>query len=162
MIELDSDIKEKMQGLKRAMAAGADGKILKRELSKELRGLLNGLVTKQRSKILSLPSKGHTGPSVRQAVARQLKAATRWSGQNTGISVIQRARGMPRDFRMAGRMFNREEGWNPTSLGGEQRHQEVSPAQWFDGPTEGVRPEVTRELHRALDRTAAKIAQKAR
>lgn len=165
MLELDSDIKEKMLALKKALAEGADGKVLKRELSKELRGLMNPLVTKQRAAVLRLPSKGGSrtnGGGMRQAVARQTKAATRWSGQNAGVSIIQRARGMPRDFRMAGRMFNREEGWNPKTLGGEQVHQEMSPSQWFDRETVGVRPDVARDIDSALERTAAKLAQKAR
>lgn len=162
MIDLEADIAKRMQGLKRAMQAGADGKILKRELSKRLRGVLDPLVQEQKSRVLRLPSKGHSGPSMRQAIARQIKAGTRWSGNNTGVQVVQKARGMPRDFRMAGRMFNREDGWNPQTLGGEVQHQEVSPANWFDQPTEGARPEVTREVHAALVAAAAKIGQQAR
>lgn len=158
MIDLDSDIKEKMGYIKKAMAEGATGKTLKRELSKELRSIMNPLVAEQRRKVLALPSKGGHPQSMRQAVARQTKAATRWSGRNMGVSVIQRARGMPRDFRMAGRMFNREDGWNPTTLGGETIHQQMRPAGWFDDVTAGQKPEVGRKIYRALEQTAAKIA----
>lgn len=159
MIDLDSDIREKMLLIKKAMAEGATGKTLKRELSKELRNLMNPLVAEQRRKVLALPSSGKAhGQSMRQAVARQTKAATRWSGRNMGVSIIQRARSMPRGFDYAGRAFNREEGWNPTTLGGEVHHQQIRPAQWFDGPTAGVRPEIGREVHAALERTADKIA----
>lgn len=162
MIDLDSDIKEKMAHLKRAMAEGADGKVLKRELSKRLRGIMNPLVMEQRARVLRLPSKGHKGPSMRQAIARQTKAATRWSGKSMGVQVIQRARSMPRNFDYAGRAFNREQGWNPQTLGGETVHQEIRPAQWFDGPTTGKRPQVGREVHAALEQAAAKIASRAR
>lgn len=165
MLELETDVKEKMGKLKRAFAEAANGKDLKRELAKELRGLLNPLVSAQRQAVLRLPSKGGrrgNGGSMRQAVARQVKGATRWSGQNAGVSVIQRARGMPRDFRMAGRMFNREEGWNPTTLGGETVHQEMQPAGWFDDLTTGVRPDVAQKVSSALDRAAARIGQQAR
>jgi hypothetical protein len=161
MIDLDSDIKEKMVAIKRAMAEGAGGKTLKRELSKRLRGLMNPLVMEQRRKVLALPSKGGSRQSMRQAIARQTRAATRWSGQNMGVSIIQRGRAMPRSFNMAGRMFNREEGWHPTSLGGETRHQQIRPAQWFDAPTAGKRGEVGRQVHAALEETAAKIASSA-
>lgn len=162
MIELDSSIKEEMSKLKRAMAEASDGKVLKRELSKRLRNLMNPLVQEQRGRVLRLPSKGHSGSSMRQAIARQTKAATRWGGRTMGVSIIQRARSMPRDFNMAGRAFNREEGWNPTTLGGTTVHQQVSPTQWFDGATDGKKPEVGRQVLAALEETSAKIAAQVR
>lgn len=163
MIEMDSDAKEKMGILKRAMAEASDGKILKRELSKQLRDLMNPLVAKQRAKVLSLPSSGPShGESMRQAVARQTKAQARWSGRNMGVSVIQRARSMPRGFQYAGRMFNRAEGWNPTTLGGETVHQQIRPAGWFDNQTDGVRPEALHGIEQALEATAVKIAASVR
>lgn len=162
MISLESDVKEKMGKLKRAMAEAADGKIMKREISKELRTIVQPLEQRMRRRMLSLPSKGHPGPSMRQAIARQTKAATRWSGQNAGVSVVQRARAMPRDFRLAGRAFNRESGWNPKTLGGVVEHQQIRPAEWFDGETVGVRPEAQREIIRALDKTAAILAARAK
>jgi hypothetical protein len=161
MIEMDTDLKEKMGKLKRAMAAAENGKDIKREIAKELRALMNPLVAEQRARVLRLPSKGGHTQSMRQAVARQTKAATRWGGNNMGVSVIQRARAMPRNFQMAGRMFNREEGWNPQTLGGETVHQQVRPTQWFDQPTTGVRGEASHKMHQALDRAADKIASSA-
>ncbi len=95
---------------------------------------------------------------MRQAIARQTRAATRWGGKTIGVSVIQRGRAMPRDFRFAGRAFNRKGGWNPTSLGGETVHQQVRPAQWFDSETAGVRREAAHKVHVALDKAADKIA----
>lgn len=162
MIEIETDIKDKMQAIKRAMAEGATGKTMKRELAKRLRGIMNPLVQEQRSRVLRLPSKGGHSQSMRQAIARQTKAATRWSGENTGVSVIQRARSMPRQFNMAGRMFNREEGWHPKTLGGETLHQQIRPAQWFDGATTGKRPEIARQIHAAVSEAADKIAASAR
>lgn len=161
-VRLDTDIKNEMQKLKKAMAEGAGGRTLKRELSKKLRGLMNPIVAEQRGRVLRLPSKGHKGPSMRQAIARQTKAATRWGGKSMGISVIQRARGMPRQFNMAGRAFNREEGWNPTTLAGETIHQQMSPTQWFDSPTASQKPEVGREILAAMRETADRIADIAR
>jgi hypothetical protein len=161
VIELDSDIKQKMAGLKRAMAEASDGKVLKRQLSKRLRGLVAPLVAEQKARVLRLPSKGHDGPGLRQAIARQTKAATRWSGKNMGVQIIQRGRSMPRDFRLAGRAFNREAGWHPKTLGGETVLQQIRPAQWFDQPVKGKRSQVAREVHTALEEAAAKIGQSA-
>jgi hypothetical protein len=162
MMELDSDIKKKMAVLKRAMGEAADGKILKRELSKRLRSLMTPMVAQQKTRVMRLPSKGHPGPSMRAAIARQTKAATRWSGNSMGVQIIQRGRGMPRNFDYAGRAFNRSEGWHPTNLGGESVHQEIRPAKWFDDVTDGARPRVGREVLEALDATADKIAARAR
>lgn len=156
---LESDIRAKMTTLAGAFKDGGAPKTMKRELSKRLRTIAKPLETKMKERILRLPSKGHSGPSMRQAVAQKTRAATRWSGDNIGVSVVQRARGMPRDFRMAGRMFNREEGWNPVNLAGEVLHQQMRPAQWFDGETSGMRPELQQEIIRALDDAAVKIGQ---
>lgn len=161
MIKLENDVQDMMRVIRRMMNEATTGKALKRELSKELRGIMNPLVAEQRRRVLALPSRGGHTQSMRQAVARQTKAATRWSGKNVGVQVIQRARGMPRNFNMAGRMFNREEGWNPTTLGGETVHQQIRPAGWFDDVTTGVRPDVTRRVRHALEQAADKIAESA-
>lgn len=163
MIELDArDLKRAMTQMRQAMAAGADGKIMKRELSKRLRGLMAPLVQEQKARILGTPSKGHKGASMRQAIAKQTKAAVRWSGSNIGVQVTQRGRSMPRDFRLAGRAFNREEGWHPQNLGGVVMHQQVRPSAWFDQPTHGQASKVKHEVMEALQDAAGKIADKAR
>jgi hypothetical protein len=66
---------------------------------------------------------------------------------------------MPREFRFAGRMFNRAQGWNPQSLGGIQRHQQVTPSGWFDGPMKQDRLVARREITEALEETAATLAR---
>src|SRR4051812_26258771 len=116
MIGPKNDLAEVMRTMRRALKQAEDGKVLQRELAKRLRKFMQPLVAAQRTRVLRLPSKGHPGESMRQAVARQTRAATRWSGKNAGIQIIQRARSMPRDFNMAGRMFNRDGGWEPQNL----------------------------------------------
>lgn len=161
MIDMETDIKQKMAGLRHAMAAGADGKVMKRQLSKRLRGIMLPTEQRMKARVLSLPSKGHKGPSMRQAIAKQTKAATRWSGKDIGVNIVQRSRAMPRDFRMAGRAFNREQGWNPTNLGGIQEHQQIRPAAWFDSQTVGIRPDAQRAMLHALNETAVILAARA-
>ena len=157
-IRIDTDIQTEMRRLGLALKVHSDGKTLKRDVAKRLRKIVGPLAKEQKSRVLRLPSKGHGGQSMRQAIARQVRAATRWGGKDVGVSVIQRARGMPRDFNMAGRAFNREEGWHPTTLGGEQVHQQATPTKWFDDVTVGVRPEATREIRAAMEDLADKIA----
>lgn len=163
MMELDDrDIRRAMQSLGRAMRAEGVNKDIKRDVSKKLREAMRPMVEKRKAAVLRLPSKGHPGTAMRQAIAKQIRAATRWSGEQGGVSIVQRARGMPRGFNMAGRMFNRAEGWNPTSLGGERVHQQVKPVEWFDaaqdtGETNRARQEIVSGLEEAAGRLAAEI-----
>lgn len=154
----DTDLKAAMNHLARAFAKASDGKVMKRALSKQLRGLMKPLLDSRKAAVLRLPSKGHAGPSMRQAIAKQTRAATRFSGKNTGISIIQRGRSMPRDFNMAGRAFNREEGWYPQNLGGVQEHQQIRPAQWFDDQIKSDRALVRREIIKAIGEASDKMA----
>jgi hypothetical protein len=154
----DSDLKAAMNHLALAFKKSSDGKRLKRELSKQLRKLMKPLVAERKAAVLRLPSKGHAGPSMRQAIAKQTRAAIRYSGRSTGVSVIQRGRSMPRDFNMAGRAFNREVGWNPTNLAGVQTHQEMRPTQWFDDQVKADRSRVRRDIIQAIGDMSDKMA----
>lgn len=156
----DSDLRRAMNHLARAMSAEGVNKKIKRQVGANLRKLMKPMVAERQRRVLALPSKSNTG--MRAAIARQTRAAVRWKGRNTGISIIQRARGMPRDFQYAGRMFNREEGWNPTNLGGETEHQQMSPASWFDGAADDDAPRVRREIIGALDEVAGSLADEIR
>jgi hypothetical protein len=121
------------------------------------------MVLKRRAAVRALPSKGHSGQNMRQAIARSIRAATRWSGKSGGVSVIQRGRGMPRDFRYAGRAFNREEGWNPTNLAGEVETQKVRPAEWFDSAADVAEAKLARrQIIEALDDVAGTLADEIR
>lgn len=160
MFEIDdSDLRQAMLHLARAMRQPGVDKRIKRTVSAKLRKIAKPMAEERKRRVLALPSKGHSGVSMRHAVARQTRVATRWSGKDAGISVVQRARGMPRDFAYAGRAFNRESGWNPTTLGGEVEHQQMRPASWFDGAAEMDRPVVRREIIGALDEVAGTMAE---
>lgn len=161
MIELDDrTFRDALQAIARAMAKESDGKSLKRDLAKNLRGVVEPLRAKVIAKLMSLPSQGHPGAGMREAIARQTRAGVRFTGRQTGVNLVQRARGMPRNFQYAGRAFNREEGWNVTSLGGEQLVQQMQPAQWFDGPIEDDAPgEARRAITGALEDMADRIAR---
>lgn len=154
----DDDMRRAMNHLARVFAKAEDGKLMKRELAKRLRQIVRPLVQERKAAVLALPSKGHAGQSMRQAIARQTRAATRWRGRNTGISIIQRARGMPRNFNMAGRAFNREMGWTPTTLGGIKEHQQMRPALWFDSKSKTDRPVIRRQIEKAIGDASDKMA----
>lgn len=159
----DRDIRRAMQHLSRAMQSDKAGKQIKRDVGKRLRAMMQPMVNKRKAAVLRLPSHGHTGAGMRQAVARQIKATTRWSGKSGGVSIVQRARSMPRNFNMAGRAFNRAEGWNPRSLGGEVVHQQMRPVEWFDSQADGGDTRRARhEIVAALEDTAGRLASEIR
>lgn len=163
----DSDMRAAFQHLGRAFGKQTNGRYFKRETSKRLRQIVQPLADERKSAVLRLPSRGSEGTglpmgrgeSMRQAIARQIKPSTRWSGKGAGVSIIQRSRGMPRNFNMAGRMFNREAGWNPTALGGVTVHQQVRPALWFDKEVKTDRPRVRREIEEAIGDLSDKMAE---
>lgn len=159
MIELSADAQRTaLRALGRAVEAEADGKKLKRELAKELRGVIEPLRQQVIARLMRIRSAGHPGPSLRRAVARQTRAAVRFRGDNTGVSLVQRARGMPRDFRYAGRALNRPEGWRPQALGGVRVQQLATPAEWFDQPVGDTATAV--DARRAIDRTLEDMARR--
>ncbi len=161
-----------MTHLARAMSAEGVNKSIKRDVSKRLRLLMKPLVAKRRAAVLRLPSSGRStnkayaaghAVSMRQAIAQKTVAATRWSGKSGGVSIIQRARGMPRGFQMAGRMFNRVEGWSPQSLNGESFHQDMQPVEWFDSQQDVAETRMIRhQVIQALDETAGTLADEIR
>lgn len=164
MIEIDpDDYREAMRAIGRAVGKEADGKALKRDLARKLRAIIGPLREKVVARLMSLPSSGHSGEGMREAIARQTKAGTRFGGKNAGVQLVQRTRGMPRNFPYAGRAFNREEPWTPTTLGGIQVTQQMQPAQWFDGPIQDEAPgEAQAAILEALEETAERIARNTR
>lgn len=155
----DSDLRRAMHHLARAMRAEKVSRHIKRDVSKKLRMLMRPMVEKRRAAVLRLPSSGHSGQGMRQAIAQKVVAATRWSGKSGGVSIIQRARGMPRNFQMAGRAFNRAEGWYPQDLNGVEMYQQVTPVEWFDSQADsGEAREVRHQVIQALDEVAGTLA----
>jgi hypothetical protein len=121
------------------------------------------MVEKRKAAAFRIPSSGHPGPSMRQAIAKQIRAATRWSGEQGGVSIAQRGRGMPRKFNMAGRAFNRSEGWHPKNLGGVKVHQQVRPVEWFDRVQDATETNHARqEIVQALEDVAGTLASEIR
>lgn len=163
MIELSTDQqRDGLRSLARAVVAEADGKQLKRELAAELRKVMEPIRARQVARIMAIPSKGHPGPSLRQAVAKQTRAGVRFGGRNAGVNITQRARAMPREFRFAGRALNREEGWQPQTPGGVKLTQHARPVEWFDQPGHAASRDATHATQQVLERMAQRLADRAR
>jgi len=162
VIEFDVDkARNGLTALSRALAQESDGKALKRDLGKKLRALMDPLRAQVVRRLMQTGGSGHPGAGLREAIARQTRAGVRFSGRNTGVNLVQRARGMPRDFQYAGRAFNRVEGWNPKSLGGATMHQQAQPVEWFDEPTSKSTEEARQAAMEAMEDMARRLAERA-
>lgn len=149
-----------MNHLGQAFRADKTTKLIKRETARKLRQALGPMVADRKSRVLALPSKGgpRQGGSMRSAIAKKVAGSTRWSGRDTGVSIVQRARGMPRNFQYSGRMFNRTEGWQTQNLGGEVETQVMRPDKWFDDAAIEDTPMIREQISEALDAAAATMA----
>ena len=160
----DRDMRRAMNALGRAFRADKMNRRIKTEVSKKLRAAMRPMVEERKARVLSLPSRGgsRVGGSARSAVAKKVSGATRWSGRDTGVSIVQRARGMPRDFQYVGRMFNRTEGWQPQNLAGESTTQVMRPSGWFDDASATDAVKVRGEIVEALEEVAGTMAAEIR
>lgn len=163
MIELSIDQQRQgLTALSKAIAEESDGKALKRDFAKRLREVIQPIRAQVIRRLMQTGGSSHPGPGMREAIARQVRAGVRFSGRDTGVNLVQRARGMPRGFNMAGRAFNRAEGWTPTALGGVQVHQLATPTEWFDQPTKDSVDEARRAAAEVMEDMARRLAERAR
>lgn len=147
-----------LTALSRALAAESDGKALKRDLAKRLRAVMQPVREQVVRRLMSTGGASHEGQSLRQAVAKQTRAGVRFSGRNTGVNLVQRTRGMPRGFNMAGRAMNRAEGWQAHATA----RQHARPAEWFDQPAKASTDEARRATMEAMEDMARRLAERAR
>lgn len=157
-----SDLKDMASAIKRE----ADSKQLRRDLMRNLRQAVKPAENEAKSSIMAMGSAGlRTGPSLRSAIARQVKSETRLSGKYAGIRVKVRKRNMPRGFVNAPKRTNSAKGWRHPTFGrdadGATRwvHQLGKP-RWFDDPMQAHAPEYRAAVHQAMEETANRLARK--
>lgn len=141
----------------------ADGKLLRRELSKALRSAADRPIAKAKSEIMAAPSRGlTTSQPLRSTVARSIKPSVRLSGRQTGVSIRQSATPNLRGFRNAGRKFNRASFRHPVH-GNRQVWvtQRTHAAGWFDRPMRDSQPEFKAEVLRVVQDLADTLAARA-
>ncbi len=168
MIELTVE-QQALQALARALDSEADGKKLRRDLSKTLREAMEPLKKEAQGNVRSLRATvvmrsnktrdksgrfvtlGGREASLRDAVASAVKAEGRLSGKATGARLRVPRKGMPRGFNNAARRLNRKSGWRHPVFGGSGWVQQTaSPPGWFDRATNN--PKVVQESKlRVLD-----------
>lgn len=155
---------EGLQALGRALKAEADGKKLRRDLSKNLREALEPIKEEARSNLMGVASAGLTrGAPLRTTVLDQMKAEARLSGKSTGARLRVRRRGMPRGFASAGKALNNPAGWrHPVFNTGTWVQQIAIPPEWFDRATRAGHDQAQDKAMRAMEDMAKRIAKNAR
>jgi hypothetical protein len=149
-----------LQTLGRALGAEADGKKLRRDLAKNMRTALAPAVAQAQSGIKSMSSGGlpHTGPPLRAAIARQVKAEARLSGRSTGARVKARKKSMPRGFANAPKRTNSHKGWRRQVYGrGAWVTQRGRPG-WFDEPMKRNAKQYRAAVLAAMEQAAKRIS----
>jgi hypothetical protein len=161
MIEMSADTAA-LKALGRALGEEADGKKLRRDLAKEMRAALAPAVAEAQSGIKSMPSRGlpHTGPPLRAAIARQIKAEARLSGRSTGARVKARKKSMPRGFANAPKRTNSQKGWRRQIFGRGVWVEQRGRPGWFDDPMQRNATQYRAAVLDAMEATAKRIAGK--
>lgn len=154
-----------MQIVAKALRAELDGKQLRKDLIREMKGAAEPARDEARAAVLAIPTSGgpRTGEPLRQAIAERTTTEVRLSGRSTGVRVRVKGRGMPRGFRFAGRMLNRPRGWRHRVFGRDVWvSQTASSPRWFDGTMRRHRDEMKTAVREPLEAMARRIADRVR
>lgn len=146
----------------RVLKSEADGKTLRRNLIRELKAAAEEPISKARSEMLATPSRGLTrGASLRSTVAKSIKPVSRLSGQATGVSIRQARTPELRNFKMAGRRFNRGDFRRPV-FGTARYVVQSGNKEWFDRPMQDAKPDFRDDVLRVVQELADTLAARAR
>lgn len=162
-----ADIRVDVEGipaLVAALKAEADGKVLRRQLAKDMRTSLKPAVGEARASIMGMSSAGHSvSPTLRSAISRRISANVRLTGRSTGARV--RARKLPdtvRGFRNAPKLTNRK-GWRHPLFGDTEEwvEQEGKP-NWFDDVMRKGHDKHKRAVLGAMEDMARRISRRSK
>lgn len=152
-----------LQRLGRAIRAEADGKELKRELTREFREVMEPARDRAVSRLMGTGHAGLAteGEPLRTAVKARTKVQVRLSGRSPGVSVRVgkiRARG----FDMAGRRLDDKRGFRRRVYGKTWVTQRTTPPEWFDGTMRDTKKDNVRAARRVMQAWAQRIARRVR
>jgi hypothetical protein len=146
----------------RALKAESDGKALRRDLVRNLKGVAEPALQAVRASILSMPSHSHQNPGLRESVARATKVSIR-TGSRAGVSIVTRKKSMPRDFRNAPKRLNSSEGWRHKVFGDPDRWvDQRGKVGWFDDTLKPFRAPGKEAALAALAEAAQRIETRAK
>ena len=149
-----------LAALGRAMKAEADGKALRKDLTKELKEIISPIVSEARGAATGMPSAGleHDGEPLRSAIARRIVGEVRYSGRATGVRIKAKRKGMPRGFEHAPKRTNARGGWRRPVYGNKEVWvTQVGVPDWFDDVMRDQRPDAKAKCLAAMEDTARRI-----
>ncbi|MFF1417475.1 hypothetical protein [Streptomyces sp. NPDC058280] len=154
---------EGLDALVRAIRAEADGKQLRKELARNMRGALKPGAVMAKSGIMAMSSAGMgTGPSLRAAIAKKIRPEVKLGGRWSGARVKAFKTPGIRGFTNAPKRTNRRNGgWRTLTYGREPWRTQIGKRQWFDRAFENDTDQYTRAVHEAMEDMARRLASRA-
>ncbi|MEU8209785.1 hypothetical protein AB0B85_11360 [Micromonospora sp. NPDC049044] len=163
MIEMSVD-QQALQAIGKALKSEVDGKMLRRDLAREMRQALEPAKSEVRSALMSMQTGGMPveGAGLRTQVLKGLKAEARLSGKATGARLrIKRTPGV-RGFTHAPKRLNRQGGWRHKVFGRDVWVQQEGQPGYFDRAIKDNAAKYRDAVLAAMEKTAQRIARNAR
>lgn len=146
----------------RALRDESDGRELRKDLAKNMRGAIEPAALHARAAILGMPSSGTSQqrPGLRQAIAKRIrpevKLGGRWTGARVKAKKIPRVRG----FANAPKRTQQAQGWRTRTYGTDNWRVQHGKTNWFDDSFVGRANEYRRAVLEAMDDMAQRIARR--
>jgi len=158
-IGTDSE-RAKFRALIARIKTEADGKLLRRELYAEIRGLMQPAVAEVRQGFMQMQTGGlsHAGPELRPAVAANVKVGLSSGARLTGARIYVSKKGLPRKFSNAPRDINAGQWEHPAGRGAETTVTQQGAPGVFDDPLRARAPELREAITEAMRHMADRIA----
>lgn len=143
-----------------ALKAEQDGKQLRRELAKNMRGALAPAAEIAKGSIMSMASAGPgTSPALRSEIAKKIRPEVRLSGRSTGARVKAR-KIRARDFANAPKRTQSAKGWRRMAYGRDRWVVQYGKVEWFDRAMAGKRDKYRAAVIDAMQAMADRIAKR--
>ncbi|POG47096.1 hypothetical protein BV881_12205 [Streptomyces sp. ZL-24] len=155
---------EGLTALVRAIRREEDGKLLRKELAKNMRDALRPGAAMAKSGIMSMPSAGTgMGPSLRAGIAKKIRPEVKLGGRWTGARVKAFKTPGLRGFANAPKRTNRRDGgWRTLTYGREPWRTQVGKRQWFDEAFENDAALHRAAVYEAMESMARRLAARGR
>ena len=155
---------EGLDALVRAIRREEDGKLLRKELAKNMRDALRPGAAMAKSGIMSMPSAGTgMGPGLRAGIAKKIRPEVKLGGRWTGARVKAFKTPGLRGFANAPKRTNRRDGgWRTLTYGREPWRTQTGKRQWFDEAFENDAARHRAAVYEAMEDMARRLAARAR
>lgn len=166
------------RALGKRLAKAADGKLLRRNLTRNIQLQLSGLRKDLQASIRRVESRGVStggararrahhlsrrarerrgGYGLRATIATAIKTRVKYTGDTVGARVYVDTSALPRDQRKLPRYLDSTRGWKHPVFGHKGRWARQTGAQWWEPPIRTAGPKVRVAVLAAIDQTIREI-----